>query len=198
MQMKLVLSLVAIFLLGSLAHAQSGRRPKEIKVPLSLPVEATAGVTTQATEAESAQTSITAAQNPDYRCLDGGMLERILENQEGGAASMGNTAPGERIFSAKETDSRVVITSRPQPSYTKEARRNGIQGFVAVRVLLSGSGKVTLVRVIKSLRAGLTENAIRAACKIKFRPAFKDGAPVSQWVIAEYAFRLSHSSIFRP
>jgi TonB family protein len=197
--MKFIFSLVAIFLLSSFADAQSGRRTREIKIPVPPVEETTATDTTKQTiAAETAPTSIAAARNQDYRCLDDGTLETILETQERSAAGTGNIEPGERIFSAKETDSRVVITSRPQPSYTKEARRNGIQGFVAVKILLSGNGKVTRVRVVKSLRAGLTENAIRAACKMKFRPALKNGAPVSQWVIAEYAFRLSHSSIFRP
>jgi protein TonB len=91
-----------------------------------------------------------------------------------------------------------LVTAKPKPSYTREARRNGIQGFVALKVLLSARGKIDRIRVVKGLAAGLTENAIRAACRMEFKPAMKDGKPVSQWVTAEYVFRLADSSIFSP
>lgn len=190
--MKVVVALITILFFSSVAQSQSGRRPKEIKVPVP-PPEVVAD-SKQPEAATNRGAAVTAERNQNYRCTDDGTLERIIESEPGASGD----ASAERIFTAKETDSRVEITSRPQPSYTKEARRNGIQGFVALKVLLSGNGKVSRVRVLKGLRAGLTENAIRAACKMRFKPAVKDGAPVSQWVIAEYAFRLADSSIFRP
>lgn len=192
--MKLIISLFGILILSTVAYAQSGRRSNQIKVVVPPPpVEEAPATSSVKKETEAATTSVTAERNQDYRCSDDGTLERILDAAEGG------TDPtGERILAAKETDSRVVITSKPQPGYTKEARRNGIQGFVALKVLLSGNGKVSRIRVLKRLPAGLTEMAIFAACKMKFKPALKDGEPVSQWIIAEYAFRLADSSIFRP
>jgi TonB family protein len=197
--MKLIVSFVGIFLVSSLAYSQSGRRTREIKVPVSPPAQETAERNTESrpNPSDDRAAAITAERNQDYRCTDDGTLERILETGEGAAGNVTKIA-GERILTSKETDSPVVITTRPQPSYTKEGRRNGIQGFVALKVLLSGNGKVTRLRVLKGLPAGLTESAIRAACKIKFKPAVKDNAPVSQWVVAEYAFRLADSSIFRP
>ena len=36
------------------------------------------------------------------------------------------------------------------------------------------------------LPAGLTENAIKAVCKLEFKPVTKGGQPVSQWVDVEY------------
>jgi len=194
--MKTLVSLVAILILASAAHSQSGRRPKEIRVPVPVPApETTETGNAQKAIAEAQAKTVTAERNQDYRCAEDGTLERILETAGDANAT---TEPSERILSSKETDSRVVITGKPQPSYSKEARRNGIQGFVVLKVLLSGNSRVTRVRVIKGLSAGLTENAIRAACKMRFKPAMKDGSPVSQWVVAEYAFRLSDSSIFRP
>jgi TonB family protein len=131
---------------------------------------------------------VTAEKNQEYRCTDDGSLARILE-----------TDPvDELVISAKEADVRAVITAKPKPSYTKEARRNGVQGFVTLKVLLSASGKIGRVRVVKGLPAGLTANAIRAACKMEFKPAMKGGHPVAQWLSAEYVFRLADSSIFAP
>jgi TonB family protein len=95
-------------------------------------------------------------------------------------------------------DEQAIIISKPPPSYTKEARRNSVQGFVRLKVLLAADAKISRVRVLKGLPAGLTESAIKAACKIKFKPAIKDGQPVARWVTAEYVFRVSDSSIFFP
>lgn len=131
---------------------------------------------------------VTAEKNQDYRCSEDGSLDRILDAED----------IGEFVIASKEADTRASITGKPKPSYTKEARRNGIQGFVTLKVLLSGRGKVARIRVLKGLPGGLTENAIRAACKIEFKPATKNGQSVAEWVTAEYVFRLADSSIFTP
>jgi len=73
-----------------------------------------------------------------------------------------------------------------------------VQGAVVLKVLLLGDGKLDRIRVVRRLPFGLTENAIRAACEIKFKPAMKAGQPVAEWVQIEYAFRLANSSIFGP
>jgi len=131
---------------------------------------------------------VTAEKNQDYRCTADGSLARILDEVE----------PTERIVTAKEADERAQITKKPPPEYTREARRNGIQGFVTLKVLLAADSKVSRIRVVKGLPAGLTENAIKAACKMQFKPAMKDGQTASMWVTADFAFRLADSSIFRP
>ncbi len=182
--MKSILSVIAIFITSATVLAQSGRRVREVAVPLPVPPVTETVPTPKPADAPV----VTAEKNQDYRCTDDGTLARILEPD----------VINERILTAKEVDSRVVITSKPPPSYTKEARRLGVQGFVTVKVLLSSDSKVSRVRILRGLPAGLTENAIRSACKIKFKPATKGGQAVSQWVTAEYVFRLADSSIFGP
>jgi TonB family protein len=177
---------VSIMLGSALVSPQSGRRAREIKDPV--PPEREANEAKQKPDSKDEAPPVTAEKNQDYRCTDDGTLARILENE----------VTDERVISPKEADARAVISSKPKPSYTKEARRNGVQGFVTLKVLLSGDGKISRVRVVKGLPAGLTENAMRAACKIDFKPAMKDGQPVSQWLIVEYVFRLAESSIFTP
>jgi len=178
--------LPAIFIFGSLAFTQSGRRAQQIKVPVPVPADEVSEPKTKPTPDEPPP--VTAEKNQDYRCSDDGSLARILDTED----------IGEDVLSAKEVDVRAEITSKPKPGYTKEARREGIQGFVVLKVLLSGRGKVARIRVTKGLPGGLTENAIRAACKMEFKPALKNGQPVAQWVTAEYVFRLADSSIFSP
>jgi protein TonB len=182
-----VIALVAVLILGSFAYSQSGRRAKETRVPVP-PTAPEANETKPEPPAQEEPPPVTAEKNQDYRCTDDGSLARILETDN----------IDELVVSAKDVDTRAVITAKPKPSYTKEARRNGVQGFVRLKVLLSASAKITRVRVVKGLPAGLTENGIRAACKMEFKPAIKDGQPVAQWLIAEYVFRLADSSIFSP
>lgn len=65
-----------------------------------------------------------------------------------------------------------------------------MEGVVVIRAVFRLSGKVTNVQAIKTLPDGLTEQAIDAARKIKFKPAQKDGSPVSTFMMLEYHFRL--------
>jgi len=175
----------AILAGGSFTYSQSGRRAKEIRAtPAPIPeVKEPAKPV-----APDPSPQVTAEKNQDYRCTDDGSLARIIDADD----------IAEVVVSAKEADVRAIVSAKPKPSYTKEARRNGIQGFVTLKVLLSARGKISRVRVVKGLPAGLTENAIRAACKMAFKPAMKNGQAVSEWLTAEYVFRLADSSIFTP
>jgi TonB family protein len=129
---------------------------------------------------------VTADKNEDYRCTDDGTLAHLLDRDQVTA------------YEIKEVDVKAEITAKKLPGYTREARRVGVEGIVALKVLLLGDGKIGRIRVVRRLPYGLTENAIRVACEIKFKPAMKAGQPVAEWVQIEYAFRLANSSIFGP
>ena len=182
-----VLAFLAILFVSSAAASQSGRRAREIKVPVPLPAEEANEPKPKAPPADEPP-PVTAEKNQEYRCSEDGSLARIIDVDD----------LGELVVAAKETDARAVIIAKPKPSYTREARRQGVQGFVVLKVLLSARAKVGRIRVVKGLPLGLTENAIRAACKMEFKPAMKGGQAVAQWVTAEYVFRLADSSIFTP
>jgi TonB family protein len=85
---------------------------------------------------------------------------------------------------------RPVITYKEKASYTIVARNNGVQGAVLLSAIFTADGKVTGIRVIRGLPDGLTEKAIEAAQKIRFKPAMKDGQPVSVRMTLEYNFAL--------
>jgi TonB family protein len=95
-----------------------------------------------------------------------------------------------RIFSGREVTSKARILSKPDPTYTEEARQNQITGTVVLRVVMSASGEVTNIHAVSSLPYGLTERAIAAAKQVKFVPATKDGHPVSMWIELQYNFNL--------
>ncbi|HJQ35151.1 MAG TPA: energy transducer TonB, partial [Pyrinomonadaceae bacterium] len=95
-----------------------------------------------------------------------------------------------RTFRQNEVTQRALITFKPEPGFTEEARKNNVTGLVRLRAVLSATGEVTGVTVVKGLPDGLTEKAIAAARQIKFRPAQKDGHTVSQYVVLEYNFNI--------
>jgi TonB family protein len=78
--------------------------------------------------------------------------------------------------------------SGSSPEYSDEARRKGIAGTVVLAMTVTSEGKVTQVQVRKSLGYGLDEKAIEAVKQWKFKPAMKDGSPVSVQVAFETSF----------
>ena len=97
---------------------------------------------------------------------------------------------GEEIFTGKEVDVKIRLLTKPEPSYTVEARNHRITGTVILKAVFAKTGLVENIRVVSGLPYGLTERAIAAARQIKFTPAMKDGKPVSMWMQLEYNFNL--------
>lgn len=110
---------------------------------------------------------------------------RLGKNIDGIKISDG---PGDRIYIGKHTDQKARLLVKPEPSYTKEARKHKIAGTVILKVVFTSRGTVENIHVIRELPDGLTERAIEAAKKIKFIPATKYGYPVSMWMQLEYNF----------
>jgi hypothetical protein len=75
-------------------------------------------------------------------------------------------------------------------NYTSMARDHNIQGIVALGVVFGVNGKIRGVRIIQDLPYGLTAQALIALQKIKFKPAMKDGKPVSVRGMLEFSFYL--------
>jgi TonB family protein len=94
----------------------------------------------------------------------------------------------EPIYKSSEVTRKAKITHVDDPDYTKEAWQHGIKGRVLLRAVLCADGRVTNVEVVKGLPYGLTENAIQTMPKMKFRPAQKDGHPVSIVILREFEF----------
>jgi len=174
-------ALILILILAITAFAQSGRRTTAVPTATPTPEEKPSPTSTLPPRSQ-----VTAEKDEDYSCTNDGTLAHLLDPPEVAG------------FSPKEVDVKAEITAKPEPGYTREARRAGVQGLVTLKVLLLANGKIDRVRVVRRVPLGLTENAIRAACEIKFKPAMKAGKEVSQWITVQYAFRLANSSIFGP
>jgi TonB family protein len=122
------------------------------------------------------------------------------ENVGGGDPNYGGGGPGgggggrgvdySHPFKNSEVTRKAVITVKPEPGFTEEARKNNVTGVVRLRAILSAGGSVQGISVVKGLPDGLTERAISAAKQIRFTPAEKDGRTVSQYVTLEYNFNI--------
>ncbi len=95
-----------------------------------------------------------------------------------------------KAFSGYNVSRKAVVVSKPEPVYSEVASRAGVTGKVVLRAVLTSSGEVTKIRVIRGLPRGLTESAVEAARHLKFIPAVKDGRFVSFHVQLEYNFGL--------
>ena len=118
---------------------------------------------------------------------------QFIGSREGGGGPGGGGGGGpdyNRPFKASEVTRKAVITFKPEPQFTEEARKNNVTGLVKLRLLLSSSGSVGNISVVKGLPDGLTERAIAAARQIRFQPAEKDGRKVSQYIVIEYNFNI--------
>jgi len=100
--------------------------------------------------------------------------------------------PAVRRVAASETPVEIVF--KPAPSYTDEARELGIEGEVVLEVEFAASNDVRVLRVVRGLGHGLDEAAARAAGRIRFKPAERDGRAVDRRATVHIVFRLSSQS----
>lgn len=83
------------------------------------------------------------------------------------------------------------ITFKPRPVYTEEGRQLKVEGEVLLEVLFTAGGQIKIMRVVQGLGHGLDESAIRAAEKIQFKPALKDGHPADFQAVLHIVFQLA-------
>src|SRR5215472_9222515 len=90
------------------------------------------------------------------------------------------------------TTSGVAILSKPNPSYSIEARTIKLEGDVVLEVVFLASGQVQVIRVVSGLGHGLDDAALQAAKLIRFRPALRNGQPVDFHAHVRIEFRLAN------
>ena len=82
------------------------------------------------------------------------------------------------------------LLTKSEPEYSEEGRKAKLQGMVALSIVVSATGQVTEVHVVRSLGLGLDEKAIEAVSRWQFRPATIDGKAVAVRAVVEVNFRL--------
>jgi len=107
----------------------------------------------------------------------------------GGGLSPGNSG-GLVPWAGTNGVGRPIILYREKAKYTEEARQDKIMGVVVLSAVFTADGRIAEIRVVRSLQDGLTEKAIEAAQKIRFKPATKNGEPISVRMQIEYNFAI--------
>jgi TonB family protein len=85
---------------------------------------------------------------------------------------------------------RPRLLNRVYPSYTELARKNKVSGQVKMEILVGEDGIVREAKIIEGLPDGLNDEAIRAAHKMRFSPATRNGVPIEVWVGINMVFSL--------
>jgi periplasmic protein TonB len=85
-----------------------------------------------------------------------------------------------------------TLVKAQRHNYTREAHSAGVQGAVWFEAVVDIDGKVSRVRVLRSLdrRTGLDAEAVAAAKRWRFKPGTKDGQPVMMAVLIVLEFTL--------
>ena len=82
----------------------------------------------------------------------------------------------------------VKIFEIPKTDYPEEAREAGITGTVTLRVRFLAGGRIGAVDIVEGLPGGLTDEAVKAAKKIRFLPAKQDGRMINVSEKVEFHF----------
>ena len=83
-----------------------------------------------------------------------------------------------------------TVQHRVEPQYTDEARLAGYNGTVVLQAVIKKDGTIDIIRVVRGLPLGLTDNAIQALKQWRFKPGVKDGQEVDIAVNVEINFNL--------
>jgi TonB family protein len=106
------------------------------------------------------------------------------------AAAAPPAAQEERVYTRDVVDKPAVILSMPDPVYYNSGEKLlSRAGAVKISVVLSASGRVRDAQVLEGLSKNQDFAALKAARRITFMPATKDGVPVSQSYVAVYRFQ---------
>ncbi len=108
-------------------------------------------------------------------------VSNLIASEEPGRGGVDPASPGV---------TPPVVLSKTDAEYSDEARKAKYQGLVLLSVEVDATGRVAIIKVLRSLGLGLDEKAIAAVKLWKFKPGIKDGKPVSTQSEVEVNFRL--------
>ena len=113
-----------------------------------------------------------------------------LKGRGAGPMASNSFPAGTDVYTVGNGVSAPIPIDKPQPPYTQVARAAKLQGTVVLWSIIGPDGAVKDVSVVKPLDPGLDQNAVNTIKTWKFKPAVKDGKPVSCRVMVEVSFRM--------
>ena len=97
--------------------------------------------------------------------------------------------PGEGALSAP------VAVQKVDPAYPAEAMRENVEGTVVLYAVIHSDGRVSDVRVLKSVDERLDASARAALVRWQFRPATKGGEPIALETVVHIPFALPKNGL---
>lgn len=105
------------------------------------------------------------------------------------AGSANAQTQDDKIYERTEVDEKPKIIKKTFPSASDCERNLRMVGIIELRAVLRKSGEVTDIEVVQaSPCAAFNKSALKAVKKIKFKPAVKDGQPVSVLMPIAYSY----------
>ncbi len=95
------------------------------------------------------------------------------------------------FYDAGEIDSPLTPIVQMHPVYPMIAKRQGIEGWVKVRFLVTESGRVEKVSILDAQPANIFDHAvIQCVNAWRFKPGTVEGVPVNAWAETVVRFEL--------
>lgn len=110
--------------------------------------------------------------------------QRVLEAGGGGADRP------EQVYRPREVRREPRLKDRVEPDYSEEARIARHEGSVVLEAVIGVDGRVSGVRLRRSLGLGLDERAVEAVRRWSFQPGRLGGQAVAVRTLFEINFRL--------
>ena len=105
---------------------------------------------------------------------------------------VGGTGPGtgEEPLRVGGEVKAPVLTNRVEPNYPEAARKARMEGVVILEAIITASGSVEEVKVLKSVNPLLDASAVRAVQQWRYKPATLNGRAVRVYLTVTVTFNL--------
>jgi|CZKJ01.1.fsa_nt_gi TonB family protein len=94
-----------------------------------------------------------------------------------------------QLFQLRDGVTFPKVLYKTDPEYSKDARKDKLEGYVELGLVVGPDGKPRSLWVVRPLGEGLDENAIDAVKRWIFTPATKEGKPVPILINLAIGFR---------
>jgi protein TonB len=99
-------------------------------------------------------------------------VKPVVKSNDGGGGDKGEQA-------CTEEPTKPEAISKVEIEYTDQARADGVEGKLKLRVTISATGEVTSVEVLASVQPSLDAAAVASVKQWRFKPAMRCGKPFS-------------------
>ncbi len=119
--------------------------------------------------------------------VPGGVPGGVLGGVVGGTGP--GTGEGEPLRVGGEVKAPVLV-NRVEPGYPEAARKARMEGVVILEAIITASGSVEDVKVLKSVNPLLDASAVRAVQQWRYKPATLNGRAVRVYLTVTVTFNL--------